>query len=117
MTAGVSQNSTPDWNETSTGTTLDGSVVWQNIGLGGDWLIPFGVNTEPVPTPSDPSQYNIIVGDEGHSMLFRLDANGIPTPSDEPIATDISNVTSIDVITFTPLGGFKIRTASVQRTV
>ena len=55
---------------------MDGSVVWQNIGLGANWLIPFGVDIEPAPTPSDPSRYNIIVGDEGYSMLFRLDEDG-----------------------------------------
>ena len=76
VTAGVSQSSTPAWSGTLGGTTVDGSVVWQNIGLGANWLIPFGVAVEPAPTPSDPSRYNIIVGDEGYSMVFRLDADG-----------------------------------------
>ena len=77
--------------------------MWQNIGLGANWLIPFGVAVEPAPTPSDPSGYNIIVGDEGYSMLFRLDATGDFMSA--PLATRISYVTSVHVITFTPQGG------------
>ncbi len=88
----------------------DGSVVWQNIGLGANWLIPFGLAVEPAPTPSDPSRYNIIVADEGYSMVFRLDADG-HFLSPAPLATNISNVTSVDVITFTPPGGFSRRPA------
>ncbi len=64
---------------------MDGSVVWQNIGLGANWLIPFGVDAEPAPTPTDPSRYNIIVGDEGYSMLFRLNASGQFVPSAAPL--------------------------------
>jgi hypothetical protein len=103
VTAGVSQGTPPAWNETLNGPTIDGSVGWQNIGLGANWVIPFGVDTEPAPTPSDPSHYNIIVGDEGHSMLFRLAANGEVVAA--PLATDTSYVTSIDVITSLPPGG------------
>ena len=44
--------STPSWNGAPAGTTVDGSVVWQNIGLGDNWLIPFGVAVEPAPTAS-----------------------------------------------------------------
>jgi hypothetical protein len=104
--AGVSQSVTPDWSATLGGATADGSLVWQNIGLGANWLIPFGVTVEPAPTASDPSRYNIIVGDEGHSMVFRLNTNGEITSA--PLATDTSYVTSVDVITFTPPGGFKV---------
>ena len=101
VTAGFSQVTTPNWNSELGGKTLDGSVVWQNIGFGANWQIPFGVDTEPVPTPSDPLRYNIIVGDEGYSMLFRLDEDGnfvFPVP----FATGVGNVTSIHVIKFTP---------------
>ena len=42
VTAGVSQGSTPNWNGVLESITADGSVVWQNIGLGANWLIPFG---------------------------------------------------------------------------
>ena len=107
VSAGVSQAPTPPWNSAADGTTQDGSVVWQNIGLGANWLIPFGLDAEPAPTLSEPSKYNIIVGDEGYSMLFRLDASGHFLPSGAPLATNLANVTSVDVITFTPIGGFK----------
>jgi hypothetical protein len=106
VTAGVSQSATPAWNSTSGSLTIDGTVVWQNIGPGANWLIPFGLDTEPAPTQSDPTRYNIIVGDEGYSMVFRLDANGQFIPSPGPLAIDTINVTSVDVITFTPPGGF-----------
>ena len=103
--AGVSASSTPAWNGSPGGLTTDGSVVWQNIGLGANWLIPFGVAVEPAPTESDPSRYNIVVGDEGYGMLFRLNADGEITSA--PLAAGTSYVTSVDVITFTPEGGFK----------
>ena len=106
VTAGVSQASTPAWSDTPGGTTADGSVVWQNIGLGANWQLPFGVAVEPAPTESDPSGYNIIVGDEGYSMVFRLDADGEFISA--PLAANIINVTSVDVITVTPVGGFKV---------
>jgi hypothetical protein len=106
VTAGISQIAPPAWSGTPGGTTTDGSVVWQNIGLGANWLIPFGVAVEPAPTASDPSGYNIIVGDEGHRMVFRLDADGDFISA--PLAAEVSNVTSVDVITFTPAGGFKV---------
>jgi hypothetical protein len=109
VTAGISQSPVPDWSETLAGTTADGSVVWQNIGRGDNWLIPFGLIAEPAPTASDPSRYNIIVGDEGHSMVIRLDPNGVLLSA--PVAANISNVTSVDVITFTPPGGFKVEPA------
>jgi hypothetical protein len=105
ITAGVSQASTPNWNTAMNGTTADGTVVWRNIGRGGNWLIPFGVDVEPGP-PSNPSAHTIIFGDEGHSMLFRLDASG-QILTGGPLATELNNVTSVDVITFTPPGGFK----------
>ena len=104
VTGGVSQGQTPAWNGTPGGATADGEVAWQNIGPGANWLIPFGVDIEPAPTPSDPSGYNVIVGDEGYSMLFRLDANG-GFVSPTPLATNLSNVTSINVIAFTPPPG------------
>ena len=103
MTAGTSQGASPAWNGTLSGLTIDGSVSWQNIGLGANWLIPFGVDTEPAPTPSAPSRYNIIVADEGYSMLFRLATNGEFIVA--PLATGTSYVTSIDVITSVPTGG------------
>jgi hypothetical protein len=106
VTAGTSQSFTPGWNATPQGTTVDGTVVWQNIGRGANWLIPFGVSAEPAPTASDPLAHNIIVGDEGHRMVFRLDADGEITAS--PLAAEVSNVTSVQVITFTPEGGFKV---------
>ena len=74
--AGTSQGSPPSWNGAPAGTTVDGSVVWQNIGLGANWLIPFGLAVEPAPTASDPLHYNFVVMDEGYSMVFRLDADG-----------------------------------------
>ena len=61
---------------------------------------------EPAPTPSDPLRYNIIVVDEGYSMVFRLDADGDFISA--PLAANITNVTSVDVITVTPVGGFKV---------
>ena len=106
VTAGISQISTPAWSDTPGGTTADGSVVWQNIGLGANWLIPFGVAVEPAPTASDPSGYSIIVSDEGYSMVFRLDADGDFISA--PLAMDIRDGPSVDVITVTPVGGFKV---------
>jgi hypothetical protein len=105
VVAGTSQVGTPAWNGTLGGTTNDGSVVWQNIGHGANWLIPFGLAVEPAPTASNPSAYNIIVGDEGYRMVFRLDVGGDFISA--PLAADVSNVTSVDVITYTPAGGFK----------
>jgi hypothetical protein len=105
VTAGVSQGPTPNWNSVIESATVDGSVVWQNIGLGANWLIPFGVDIEPAPTPTDPSRYNIIVGDEGYSMVFRLGSNGEFIPSPGPIASGTSYVTSVSVVTFAPPGG------------
>ena len=106
VTAGVSSGSAPIWSSTRAGTTVDGSVVWQNIGPGANWQIPFGIDIEPAPTPSDPAQYRVIVGDEFYSMIFRLDKDGAFVPAPGPLATGISNVSSLDVITFTPQGGF-----------
>ncbi len=103
VTAGTSQSSNPPWNGTLGGVTTDGTVVWQNIGLGANWLIPFGVNVEPAPTQSNPSNYNIIVGDEGYSMVFRLAANGAFIDP-VPLTTNTSNVTSVDVIEAAPGG-------------
>jgi hypothetical protein len=108
VTAGVSQGAPPSWNSTASGTTVDGSVVWENIGLGANWLIPFGLDAEPAPTQSDPAAYNIVVGEEGYNAIFRLAANGEFTPAPEPLASDTPAVTSVEVITFTPDGGFKI---------
>ena len=51
----------------------------------------------PVPQPAAPT---------GYSMLFRLDANGKFIPVPGPFAINTINVTSVDVITFTPPGGF-----------
>ena len=39
-------------------------------------------------------------------MVFRLDADGDFISA--PLATNITNVTSVDVITVTPVGGFKV---------
>jgi subtilase family serine protease len=105
VTAGTSQGTAPAWNGTLGGTTVDGSVLWENIGEGANWQVPFGVAVEPAPTALDPSAYNIIVGDEGYRMVFRLDANG--EFLNAPLAADVSNVTSVDVITYTPARGFK----------
>lgn len=107
VTAGTSQGSAPAWNSALDGTTIDGSVLWRNIGPGANWLIPFGLDIEPAPTPSNPSAYNIIVPDEGHGTVFRLGANGQFVASGV-VATETSQVTSVDVIAFTPLGGFKV---------
>lgn len=106
VTAGVSGGAAPAWNGTAAGSTNDGSVVWQNIGRGANWLVPFGLDIEPAPTQGNPSNYNIIVGDEGYSMVFRLASNGELT-NPVPVASETSYVTSIDVINFTPVGGFK----------
>jgi hypothetical protein len=108
VTAGVSQSTTPNWNGTSQGTTTDGSVVWQNIGLAANWLIPFGVAIEPAPTPSDPAGYSIIVGEEGYSMVFRLDPAGNIVSA--PLAGNTYSVTSVDVIGFAPPNGQPLRT-------
>jgi hypothetical protein len=94
VTAGVSQIATPAWSDTPGDTTIDGSVVWENIGFGANWLIPFGVAVEPA---SDPSSYSILVGDEGYHMVFRLDADGDFVSS--PLAVNVSTVTSVDVVT------------------
>ena len=104
--AGMSQGVSPQWNGTPNGTTADGSVMWRNIGLGANWLIPFGLAVEPAPTASDPSRYNIIVGDEGYRMVFRLESDGDFLAA--PLTADVSFVTSVDVITYTPAGGFKV---------
>ncbi len=50
VTAGTSQSFTPGWNGTPNGTTVDGTVVWQNVGRGANWMIPFGLAVEPAPT-------------------------------------------------------------------
>jgi Concanavalin A-like lectin/glucanases superfamily len=107
VTAGTSQGGAPNWNSTLDGTTVDGSVVWRNIGPGATWLIPFGLDVEPAPTPANPLAYNIIVPDEGHGSVFRLGPNGQFIASGV-VAVETSHVTSIDVITFTPTGGFKV---------
>ena len=110
VTAGISQATAPSWSSTPGNTTTDGSVVWQNIGLGANWLIPFGLAVEPAPTPSDPSHYNIIVVDEGYSTVLRLEADGNFLSA--PLAFDVSNSPAVSVITFTPSGGFKDPAAS-----
>jgi hypothetical protein len=107
ITTGISQGVAPNWNSAQDGTTVDGSVVWQNIGPGANWLIPFGLDVEPAPTQEDPSAYNVIVPDEGHGMVFRIGANGVFVGTGV-VAVETSNVTSVDVITFTPPGGFKV---------
>ena len=51
----------------------------------------------------DPLRYNILVPDEGYSMVFRLDADGhFLAPI--PLATDVSFAPSIHVITVPPPG-------------
>jgi hypothetical protein len=102
--AGVSGGGNPSFNPVRNGNTADGSVLWQNVGSGANWRITFGVDTEPSLTA--PSGYNIIVGDEGYSMVFRLDTDGRFVPP-VPLAAGVSNVTSVSVIKFTPRGGFK----------
>ncbi len=100
MTAGISQSSPPSWNGAPAGTTVDGSVVWQNIGLGANWLIPFGVAVEPAPTARI-MHYNIVVLDEGYSMVFRLAADGhFLAPI--PLAAGVSVAPSVHVITVPP---------------
>ena len=91
VTAGTSQSFTPAWNGTPQGTTVDGTVVWQNVGHGANWMIPFGLAVEPAPTASDPLRHNILVPDEGYSMVFRLDASGNFLAV--PLAMNISFVT------------------------
>ena len=103
--AGVSQGATPAWNGAVNGATADGSVVWRNIGRGANWQIPFGVAVEPAPIAGDPLRRNIIVGDEGYRMVFRLTSAGDFLAA--PLTADVSYVTSVDVITYTPAGGFK----------
>ena len=101
VTAGISQSSPPSWNGAPAGTTADGSVVWQNIGLGANWLIPFGLAVEPAPTASDPLHYNFVVMDEGYSAVFRLDADGhflAPTP----LARNLNGAPGLHVITVPP---------------
>src|SRR5690606_18543522 len=101
VTAGISGNAEPNWNATSGGTTADGTVVWKNIGRGSDWLIPFGLAVEPAPTTADPSRYNIVVPDEGWSMVFRMSADGellAPTP----LASNVWFTPSLHVITISP---------------
>ncbi len=100
VTAGISQSVPPSWNSAPAGMTMDGSVVWQSIGLGANWLIPFGLAVEPAPTASDPLRYNIVVPDEGYSMVFRLDADGHFMAA--PLTASVSNAPSIHVITVTP---------------
>ena len=100
VTAGTSQSFTPNWNATPQGTTVDGTVVWQNVGHGANWMIPFGLAVEPAPTASDPLRHNILVPDEGYHMVFRLDASGNFLAV--PLAMNISFVTHVSVITFTP---------------
>jgi hypothetical protein len=104
VTSGVTGTSAPAWNNALQGQTVDGSVVWRNIGLGASWLIPFGLDVEPA--ASSPSGYNIVVAEEGYGMAFRLDANGQFLPGGTPIASGLSNITAVDVIDFTPPGGF-----------
>ena len=58
VASGASQDTVPNWNGTVAGTTVDGSVMWQNLGPAANWLIPFGLDAEPAPTPSNPSQDN-----------------------------------------------------------
>ena len=101
VTAGVSQGPTPNWNSALDGVTIDGTVVWRNIGLGANWRIPFGVDTEPSPTPSDPTRYHIIVGDEGYGMVFRLNSDGSALAT---VADNVGFVTSVNVVSFEPVG-------------
>jgi len=103
---GTSHGTTPSWNGTPGGLTLDGSVLWMNVSPAANWVIPFGVAVEPAPTASDPTRHNILVADEGYSMVFRLDAAGAFVTA--PLASQIASATGVDVITFTPQGGFKV---------
>jgi hypothetical protein len=105
ITAGVSSSGTPNWNNTIGGTTSDGSVVWQNVGNGANWIIPFGLDSEPTPTQADPLKHNIIVADEYYSTLYRMDSNGVLSAT--PAATDTTYAPALSVISFTPQGGFK----------
>jgi hypothetical protein len=100
VTAGTSQGSPPSWNGAPGGTTVDGSVVWRNIGLGANWLIPFGLAVEPAPTPSNASHYNLVVMDEGYSSIFRLDADGHFLAA--PLASNLAGAPSLHVVTVLP---------------
>ena len=75
-------------------------MAWQNIGLGANWLIPFGLAVEPAPTASDPLRYNILVPDEGYGMVFRLDDDGHFLAA--PLAENLGPLSSLHVITFAP---------------
>ena len=98
--AGTSQGSPPSWNGAPAGTTVDGSVVWQNIGLGANWLVPFGLAVEPAPTTSDPLHYNFVVMDEGYGIVFRLDADGHFLAA--PLATNLNGAPGLHVVTVLP---------------
>jgi hypothetical protein len=100
-TAGVSGNGSPNWSGAPGGTTSDGTVVWQNIGLAAGWLIPFGLAVEPAPTTSDPSRYNLLVPDEGYSAVYRLDADG-QFLAPVPLATEVWYTPALHVITIPP---------------
>ena len=103
VTAGISQSfpvPPPSWNANPAGITPDGSVVWENIGLGANWSVPFGLAVEPALTPSNPSRYNIVVPDEGYGMVFRLDADGRVLAA--PLAEGFPGTPSVHVITITP---------------
>lgn len=106
VVAGTSGGTVPSWNTSLNGTTADGTIVWRNIGRGDQWLIPFGIDIEPA--TASPSGYYIIVGDEGHSAAFRLGHDGTVFGGPGPLTGGLSNTTDLDVIDFTPPGGFRV---------
>ena len=102
ITSGTSGFLTPNWSTTVGGFTLDGSVTWQNVGPGMNWLIPFGLDIEPAPTQGNPSAYRILVAEEGHGKVFRISSSGTSLTE---AAVNLSAVTHLNVISFTPPGG------------